>query len=279
MKLILVLLLFVKFSFAYQFYSAEGYNFSDPNDHDGLYKDCKFNRDIKPSEINDADIMKCVFDKSWLRYHHKILYCEPPKFIDENNECVLEIDPEQWKNVFESSLKSNDFGSGKFINLENEDSKKKRRIFGKRNFSREDRRIFAAIGKTSEGKYELLEMETCLDEILTISRKIATMAFILSSITPQLMSIICYLILLVFYLMIGELKKTIYGKCWINFIFNSLINYSVITIHQILLHSDKEHFHLESIQSLAVIVIIALTEFYLYVWLNIALFEASHTVR
>jgi hypothetical protein len=106
MKLVLVLFFFVKFSFAYQFYSADSYNLSlSEYDyyHEELYRLCDFNRGIQASEINDADVMRCM-KNYWIRHFYKILYCEPPKILDENNECALEIDFEQWRNVLKSSF-------------------------------------------------------------------------------------------------------------------------------------------------------------------------------
>jgi hypothetical protein len=106
----------------------------------------------------------------------------------------------------------------------------------------------------------------------------------LSSITPQLMSIICFLILLIFYLTIEELKKTIYGKCWINFIINSLINYLGTIVTLILFHSEKYIEDLVSEDIIVIIlistcIIIAFTEFSLYFWLNITFFEAFYTIK
>jgi hypothetical protein len=275
----------VKFSFAYQLYSRDGYNLSDPKDHEGLYRWCKFNPGIKPSEINDADVMRCFFEKNyWFRYDYKILYCEPPKILDENNECVLEIDFEQWQNVLKSF---------NFIYLKNEGSKKHRKIFEKGRDIR-DRSTFAAIGKTSEGKYELFEMETCYDKIkdlvdnddkMRYSKIFAKMAFQLPILTPQLLSIICYLILLVLYLTIEDLKKTIYGKCWINFIINSLINYLGTIVVMILLHLrflyeyDFESREIVEIIILSIGSIVLFTEFSLYFWLNITFFEAFYIIR
>jgi hypothetical protein len=285
MKFFLVLLFFVKFSFAYELYSRDGYNLSGSVDHELIYEKCDFNRDIKPSEINDADVMRCFLDWWFYDYKYKILYCEPPKIIDENNECVDEIDSEQWQNVLKSSLKSND-DILIFVYLKHEDSKKYKKKFG--------RQKFAAIGKTSENKYELFGLETCLEKIFELSHskgyakledEIDSMELSFT-ITPQLMSIICYLILLVFYLTIGELKRTIYGKCWINFIFNSLINYLgtiVVLVFMQLLTFWKEDREISGviIKILLTLLtpIVAFTEFSLYFWLNITFFEAFYTIR
>jgi hypothetical protein len=286
MKLVLVFLFFVKFSFAYQLYSPDGNNLSESKDHEELYRWCDFNRDIKPSEINDADMMKCILDNWWIRYDYKILYCEPPKILDENNECVLEIDFKQWKNVLKS------FTGYDFIYLKNEGSKKHRKIFGKQRYIG-DRSTFAAIGKTSEGKYELFEMETCYDKIkdlvdndkMRYSKKFAEMAFQLPILAPQLLSIICYSVLLVLYFTIEDLKRTIYGKCWINFIVNSLINYLATIVLLILTHLrflykyDFESRVIVKIMVLPIGSIVLLTEFSLYFWLNITFFEAFYIIR
>jgi hypothetical protein len=286
MKLVLVLLLFVKFSFAYELYSADGHYLSEPEDHDGLYKDCNFKRDIKLSEINDADVMRCFLRYSRWIPNLKILYCEPPKIINENNECALEIDFEQWKKVMESAFVLNDFASLKFIHLKNVNSKKNK----KHKFS--NGAIITVIGKTSENKYEPFEMETCFKKMTELAvnegkwglrDKITTMELILT-LTPQLLSITCYLILLIFYLAVEELKKTIYGKCWINFIINSLINYSGTIVVLVIVHLEKywKYSELgeitESLQIL-IISIVVFTEFSLYSWLNITFFEAFYTIR
>jgi hypothetical protein len=150
----------VKFTFAYRLYSRDGFNLSESDyHHNGIYKECDFNRDIKPSEINDADVLRCFLDRWFSDYKYKILYCEPPKIIDENNECVDEIDSEQWQNVLNSSLKSNDdyydFGDISnydydyiliFVYLEHGDSKKYKKKLGRRIYSRYEQK-FAAIGK------------------------------------------------------------------------------------------------------------------------------------
>jgi hypothetical protein len=285
----------VNLSSAYQLYSADGNNLSEPIYHGEIYKKCNFNRDIKPSEINDADFMSCFLRYILPRQDYKFFYCEPPKILDENNECALEIDPEQWQNVLKSSPKSS-FGIGdffvKFIYMENEDSKKRRKIFGKRNYFKGHRSTFAAIGKTSEGKYELFELKTCHDKVIELVHtddnmkqpiNVATMEF-LFSFTPQLTSIICYLTLLIFYLTIEELKTT-YGKCWINFIINSLINYLGTIVALILSHLItclKDHREFEviiPIMGRSIIFIIIFTEFSLYFWLNITFFEAFYTIR
>jgi hypothetical protein len=309
MKFFLVLLFFVKFTFAYRLYSRDGFNLSESDyHHNGIYEECDFNRDIKPSEINDADVMKCILDWWFNDYKYKILYCEPPKIIDENNECVDEIDFEQWQNVLNSSLKSNDdFYDDDdisnydydyiliFVYLEHGDSKKNKKKLGRRIYSRYEQKI-AAIGKTSENKYELFGMETCLEKIFELSHskgyakledEIDSMEFLLSF-TPQLMSIICYLILLTFYLTIGELKRTIYGKCWINFIINSLINYlGTIVVLVSFKTFWKEIFkrYQEILGEITEILLglltntVAFTEFSLYFWLNITFFEAFYTIR
>jgi hypothetical protein len=131
---------------------------------------------------------------------------------------------------------------------------------------------------------------TCRDRIEEMSRKdriinnpsfISTMGLLLS-ITPQLMSIICFLILLILYLKIEELKKTIYGKCWINFIINSLINYlgtiAVLIITHLLLN-DLVSKNIIGLLLWPIAIIVLLTEFSLYFWLNITFFEAFYIIR
>jgi hypothetical protein len=49
------------------------------------------------------------------------LYCEPPKVLDENNECALEIDSKQWRKVLKSLLNSKYFVFAKFFYLKTED--------------------------------------------------------------------------------------------------------------------------------------------------------------
>jgi hypothetical protein len=150
-----------------------------------------FNRDIKPSEINDTVVMRCFLDNDeWFRSYFQILYCESPKILDENNECALEIDSEEWKNVIGENLIIDD--DKMFIYLKHDILKKSRKVFRKRYFSLgNSKNIFAAVGKTPEDKYEMFEMETCLDiitqlaknELYTIDAKspsnISTMEFLL----------------------------------------------------------------------------------------------------
>jgi hypothetical protein len=274
----------VKFSFAYQLYSRDGYNLSESGyHHKEIYERCNFNPDIKPSEINDADVMRCILDDRLLRGYYRFLYCEPPKILDENNECALEIDFEQWQNVLESLPKSSYDRFVKFIYLENEDSKKQR-VIGKWILAGTDQRIFAAIGKTSKDKYELLTLQTCRDEIAELTEKNQDMIqenfVLLPILAPQLMSIICFLILLIFYLTIEDLKTTIYGKCWINFIVNSLINY-LATIFVLALPQSPEsrEIMIITIMMLLTAFTIIFTEFSLYYWLNITFFEAFYIIR
>jgi hypothetical protein len=137
-------------------------------------------------------------------------------------------------------------------------------------------------------------METCFDKInelvnnddkMRYSKNFAKMAFQLPILAPQLMSIICFLVLLVLYLTIEDLKKTIYGKCWINFIINSLINY-LATIVLLVLFRLLEYFNdsgskniIIPIMELPIGSIVLLTEFSLYFWLNITFFEAFYIIR
>jgi hypothetical protein len=109
--------------------------------------------------------------------------------------------------------------------------------------------------------------------------QIDTRTFLLS-ITPQLLTIVCYLVLLGFYLIIEDLKKTAHGKCWINFIINSLINYLASIVFLILVHSGfdpSDEMLFMFFASLFMIVFI--TEFSLYFWLNITFFEAFYIIR
>jgi hypothetical protein len=239
--------------------------------------------------MNDADVMRCIVKNYWLRKDYKILYCEPPKIIDENNECALEIDSKAWKNTFKSLLNSKYFIFAKFFYLENEDSKKHRKIFGKQRFSKNNEIIFAAIGRTSEDSYDLFEMETCYDKITKLMRIISSenifkMSVILPILSPQLMSIICYLVLLTFYLAIEELRTTVYGKCWINFIINSLINYLAtivilpVTIFKIA-NDDPDPEIVLPISGQIISITLVFTEFSLYFWLNITFFEAFYIIR
>ncbi len=142
-------------------------------------------------------------------------------------------------------------------------------------------------------KFSFAYQEVCRDRIREISendfntnnpKKISTMEFLLS-LTPQLMSIICFLILLIFYSTIGELKKTIYGKCWINFIINSMTNYLGTIV--VLVLARSEMYWEDSVSKDIIILLLAITiwiiliftEFSLYFWLNITFFEAFYTIR
>jgi hypothetical protein len=195
--------------------------------------------------------------------------------------------------VLKSLLNSKYFVFAKFFYLKTEDSKSHGKIFGKQRFSKNNEIIFAAIGKTSEDydlfeNYDLFEVQTCYDKITELMRVISSenifkMSVILPILAPQLMSIICYLYLLIIYLTIEELRTTVYGKCWINFIINSLINYLAtivvlpITIFKLAKDSDPEIVLPITGQVLSITLIF--TEFSLYFWLNITFLEAFYTIR
>ncbi len=56
MKLFLVLLFFVKFSFAYQLHNYNGSNITSTHFREDLYFWCNFNRSLSLEKLNDKDI-------------------------------------------------------------------------------------------------------------------------------------------------------------------------------------------------------------------------------
>jgi hypothetical protein len=220
------------------------------------------------------------------------LYCEPPKILDENNECVTEISSEKWREVFQNSSKSLDF-----IYLDKLDKRRYGKIFSK---SREilpkeyDLSYLAAIGRTAEGKYEMLKLKTCYEKIQEQNEADSLneggdldLFSMLKILVPQVLSIIFFLLLVVLYLTIGELRKTVHGQCWINFLINSFINYSA-AITQLIYMKMQRNYNLFYLYDTEVFknftftvssTIIIYTEFSLYFWLNITFFEAFYMMR
>jgi hypothetical protein len=103
---------------------------------------------------------------------------------------------------------------------------------------------------------------------------------------PQIISIVCFLALLIIYASIGELSKFIQGKCWIHFLVNSLLNYlTIIFIHfYIFVNSWTWESCLLDMYSMGIVTIVAgsiltFTEFSLYFWLNLSFFEAFYMMK
>jgi hypothetical protein len=183
------------------------------------------------------------------------------------------------------------------------DNRRYGKVLSKRNFSDSYANTFAAIGRTAKGEYKMFSLLTCylevaernwvssLDEEANFDISSA-MAITLKISMPQLLSIIFFLLLLVFYLSIKELRKTEHGQCWINFLINSLINYSAAIAQLIYLRykedplistpfgRDAERTLIaESFTFQVSSTIIIYTEFSLYFWLNITFFEAFYMMR
>jgi hypothetical protein len=293
MKSILVLLFFVKFSFAYQIYYKNNFNVTSlPEFHEKFCDRCgKFRDQECPKELKDEDILECLDEIGLF-----VLYCEPPKILDENNECVLEISSEEWREVMENST------YWVFIYLNNVDGAKFGKVFDKRNITIKDDidYIFAAIGRTAEGEYKMFDLRTCFQEVgdrnvddLYIEDGELNLSSMVKLSMPQLISIIFFLLLLIIYLTIEELRKTVYGKCWINFLINSLINYSAAIVQFINIIMEEDSFAplsstIRDTKRIKILDIFAFkvsstfvifTEFSLYFWLNITFFEAFYTLR
>ncbi len=295
MKLILVLLFFVKFNFAYQLFNKNVFNVtSSPEFHEEFCDSCDKLDDIEecPKELTDEDILGCMDDLDWI-----ILYCEPPKILDENNECALEISSEKWREVMENSTAY--LG---LIYLNNVGERRYGKVLSKmiNTIEEEFEYYFAAIGKTAEGEYKMFELETCFDEVgewnwgdILNEFGVLDSSFMVKISTPQLVSIIFFLLLLVFYLATEELRKTVHGQCWINFLINSLINYVAAIVQLYYIRTEKNSFsplssygrdteRAKNIENFAFKVsstFVIYTEFSLYFWLNITFFEAFYTFR
>jgi hypothetical protein len=99
MKLILMLLFFAKFSFAYQLYNKADFNItSSPEFREELCSFCgKFYDRVCPEELKDEDILECLEEIYW-----KILYCEPPK-ISSEKWIQQEISSEKWREVLQNN--------------------------------------------------------------------------------------------------------------------------------------------------------------------------------
>jgi hypothetical protein len=297
MKSILGLLFFLKFSFAYRLYNSDGFNITLPDLHRSLCIFCKFDCDLRPQDVNDEDLLHChdIFS-------YPLLYCEPPKILDENKECVSEISSEKWQEIFQNSTKS----WQDFIYFNNVDLKKFGKVKGKKVTGYGYGYNFAAIGKSPEGEYKMLNfgLLTCKQEVEGrnwddgVNEDGGLDLFSMAKISmTQLISIIFFLLLLISYLTIAELRQTVHGQCWINFLIISLINYLAaifqliyikdtgidkdfyVMIHTIThLKPERTNFiELFTFQVSSTIIIF--TEFSLYFWLNITFFEAFYTIR
>jgi hypothetical protein len=220
-----------------------------------------------------------------------LLSCEPPKILDENNECVSEISSEKWREVVENSAEP----WMKFIHLDNFDKRRYGKVLIKYrvDLSEEIHFSLAAIGKTADGEYKMLGLWTCYQEVAHWYYYVDSLNeggdldlfSMVKILMPQVVSIIFFLLLLIFYLTIGELRKTVYGQCWINFLINSLINYSAAILQFIYFKNEQHDDSFNSdgtVENLTFQVsstIIIFTEFSLYFWLNITFFEAFYTMR
>jgi hypothetical protein len=289
-----MLLFFVKFNFAYQLYAEDYFNItSSPEFHKHLCNDCKKFRDREcPKEFNDEDILDCSVAENW-----KILYCEPPKILNENNECVLEISSEKWRKIMKNSTAY--LG---LIYLDNVDKRRFGKVLSKRILTIEDglESYLAAIGKTSEGSYNLFDLKTCFEQVgdrnwddLKSEAGLLNLNSILKISTPQVISIIFFLLLLIIYLTIEELRKTVHGQCWINFLVNSLINYLAAIVQLVNIIMEENSFvpystlrrdtkrtkYIENFTFKVSSTFVIYTEFSLYFWLNITFFEAFYTLR
>ncbi len=287
MKLILALLFFVKFNFAYQIHNKNGFNLTLNFLDEELYKVCRIDRNLHRKNINDKNILDCLKTEFKNTYHYgnspshewQILYCEPPKILDENNDCVSEIDVEKWREVVKNLT-----GWPIFINLNNVDERSFGKVLRKWIGSEEGYSIFTAIGKTADGEYTKFNLATCYDEMERWNRNDLhnengdfNMLSIVKILTPQLLSVICFLILLIFYLAIEDLRKAVYGRCWINFLINSLINYLAAvflfffikredeaTMHNLTSPYNNPKNYLKFFRFKASSIIIIFTEFSLY---------------
>jgi hypothetical protein len=297
MKLILVLSFFAKFSFAYQLYGENDFNVTSSLEfHEYLCYSCpKFeDKEECPEELTDEDILGCMDD-----LNVKILYCEPPKILDENNECVSKISPEKWREVMENSTALWDF-----IYLNNMDEGKLGKFPSKKmTIENVHRNYFAVIGRTPEGEYKMFNLRTCFHEVgernlgdIYNEAGFLDLCSMVKLSTPQLVSIIFFLLLLVFYLTIEELRKSVHGQCWINFLINSLINYLVAIFQLVYVQIDNKHssyspsyitievliglaMEIEYLTFIVSSTIVIYTEFSLYFWLNITFFEAFYMMR
>jgi hypothetical protein len=208
---------------------------------------------------------------------------------------VTQINYEKWLEV----LRKSQGRWSDFISLENLDKRKYGKVLRKQVIAEVSSHIFTAIGKTANGDYEMFQLTTCHEEVEEwnwddINKEDGDIdIFWIHLITiPQVISIICYLILLIFYLTIEELRKTVHGKCWINFFINSLINYLAAIFQLLYIKRENESFIyysysgnsgrtriLDFFTFKVSSTVIIFTEFSLYFWLNITFFEAFYNIR
>ncbi len=295
MKLIFTLLLFAKLNSAFQLYNSDGFNLTSPEYYERIYTWCNFDGDLHPNNISVADIFKCRDSK--VLY---VFYCEPPKILDESNKCVSEIGSEEWQKVIARAVKLL-WPITNFVYLDSEFSNSYGKVRSKRVFTETVNQTFVAVGKTAEGEYKLFEMDICYSGVEKykcadddpepdksdtknwprFNFDLGLPEFVLPDfgcrfkmITPSLISIVCFLILLIFFTVV---EINIFEKCMINFLSNSLIKH-LTTVLPFLFASSLD-LKILNIIGLSFVAIIIYTKYSLYFWLNITFFEFFYRFR
>jgi hypothetical protein len=93
-------------------------------------------------------------------------------------------------------------------------------------------------------------------------------------ITPSLISIVCFLVLLIFF---TTVEMSMFGKCMINFLSNSLIKHFASVLP--FLFASSFDSRILNIIGLSFVAIIIYTKYSLYFWLNITFFEIFYRFR
>jgi hypothetical protein len=274
LKLVLVFSLFKFTSCVSQFYSFIDFNLTAKEFNS------KYEIVAKQTELNDEGL------ENYLDTYY--LYCEPPQILNENGDCKNEISVKEWRKVFEHFSYIDVDDDMLFVYRKDRNSKFFGKIKNKKKFNgpNPDYKAFIAISSTAESGFELLEFTTCREEILNLTENFMengldntrTKFFI----CVQLLSIVCFVILLIIYASIEELRKDIQGKCWIHFLVNSLLNYLFVVISiGIFLMDDviPEDNEIVQIILIALICFIVFTEYSLYIWVNLTFFETFYTIR
>jgi hypothetical protein len=199
--------------------------------------------------------------------------------------------------VIDNDAVSGEWPRVTFIYLDNKYLSKYGKVRSKQIFNETEDYTFVAVGQTSEGEYKLFEMDICYNEVekykCVVHAKSSgspdwslkcpkwlkwicefKIGCDLRIILPSLMSIVCFLILPIFY---STAKMYIFGNCMINFLGNSLINQftSVLPIFFASLLDSK----ILDIIGFSSVAIIIYTIYTLYFWLNIIFFEVFYRFR
>lgn len=124
--------------------------------------------------------------------------------------------------------------------------------------------------ETSEGFYELHEVEFCEDSFIESNE---TLFFMI-----HFTSLICLFVLICFFACIPETRANDIGKSWCMFIVISFINY--FTVIYLKIH-DKYEFESNLLDVLAVVffIIYNFTEFSIYFWISIISYDAYRLLQ